>query len=126
MGLARGRAHGYHALQVYQGERALATDNILLGTVALEGLQKAPAGEPKIQVTFAVDENGCVAIEAVEATSGVKAELNLKSGGPKPSPSEIDELVVAGHKERTPAPEPSAEKEFMPDAEPDPEDNDMD
>ena len=113
-------------LQVYQGERALATDNILLGTVALEGLQKAPAGEPKIQVTFAVDENGCVAIEAVEATSGVKAELNLKSGGPKPSPSEIDELVVAGHKERTPAPEPSAEKEFMPDAEPDPEDNDMD
>jgi molecular chaperone DnaK (HSP70) len=39
-------------IRLYAGERALASDNIFLDTLVLEGIKPAPAGDPKIEVTL--------------------------------------------------------------------------
>src|SRR5207237_3700378 len=45
-------------VKVYQGERPLAADNMLLGQFRLEGIPPAPRGVPQIEVTFDIDANG--------------------------------------------------------------------
>ena len=45
-------------IQVFQGERAMTKDNVLLGKFELTGLTPAPRGVPQIEVTFGIDANG--------------------------------------------------------------------
>src|SRR6056297_1194141 len=47
-------------IRVYQGERAMAKDNKLLGQFDLVGIPPAPRGVPKIEVQFDIDSNGIV------------------------------------------------------------------
>jgi hypothetical protein len=46
------------AIEVYQGERAIAKQNVLLGKFDLTGIPPAPRGVPQIEVLFEVDANG--------------------------------------------------------------------
>lgn len=98
-------------LQVYEGERVLAANNTLLGTLSLEGIPPAKAGEAKIEVVFAVDENGALAVETLESTSGVKATLAIESKKDKLSMDEIRKVVSEGVVDRIPEPEPEPEEE---------------
>ncbi|MGZ6238755.1 MAG: molecular chaperone DnaK, partial [Syntrophales bacterium] len=45
-------------IKVYQGERPMAGDNMLLGEFRLEGIPPAPRGTPQVEVTFDIDANG--------------------------------------------------------------------
>ena len=51
-------------IQVYQGERDFARDNKSLGNFELTGLMPAPRGVPQIEVTFDIDANGIVHVNA--------------------------------------------------------------
>jgi molecular chaperone DnaK len=51
-------------IQVYQGKNPVCTDNELLGEFVLEGIRKASAGEPEIEVSFHIDANGIVNVTA--------------------------------------------------------------
>ncbi len=51
-------------IQVFQGEAPVATDNELLGEFLLDGIRKAKAGEPEIEVSFDIDSNGIVHVSA--------------------------------------------------------------
>lgn len=51
-------------IKVLQGERQFARDNKLLGTFRLNGIRRAPAGVPQIEVTFDIDANGIVNVSA--------------------------------------------------------------
>ncbi|HZC02924.1 MAG TPA: molecular chaperone DnaK, partial [Gammaproteobacteria bacterium] len=51
-------------VKVYQGERPLAADNMLLGQFRLEGIPPAPRGVPQIEVTFDIDANGILNVAA--------------------------------------------------------------
>ena len=51
-------------IRVFQGEREIADENELLGAFQLTGIPPAPAGTPQIEVTFNIDENGIVNVEA--------------------------------------------------------------
>lgn len=53
-------------IQVYEGERALTRDNMLLGTFELAGIPPAPRGVPQIEVTFSIDVNGIVSVTAAD------------------------------------------------------------
>ncbi len=51
-------------IHVLQGERPMAKDNKTIGTFRLKGIKRAPAGVPKIEVTFDIDANGILTVSA--------------------------------------------------------------
>ena len=57
-------------IKVYQGERALATDNKQLGTFELTGIPPAPRATPQIEVTFDIDADGLLHVEAKDKNTG--------------------------------------------------------
>lgn len=57
------------SLLLYQGDSGCASQNRLLGQFHLHGLPSAPAGTPKVEVTFAVSAAGEFSAEAVELAS---------------------------------------------------------
>jgi len=57
-------------VRVFQGEREIAEENELLDEFMLSGIPPAPAGTPQIEVTFSIDENGIVNVEAEDKGSG--------------------------------------------------------
>ncbi|MDX1934126.1 MAG: Fe-S protein assembly chaperone HscA [Capsulimonadales bacterium] len=65
-------------LHVVQGEREMAGDNRSLARLELSGIPPMPAGIPKIEVTFLLDANGILQVNAVEVRSGVRTEVRIK------------------------------------------------
>lgn len=51
-------------IKVFQGEKALTKDNILLGTFELSGIPPAARGVPRIQVLFEIDNDGILKVAA--------------------------------------------------------------
>merc|ERR1712196_651763 len=71
-------------IQVFQGERALTTDNARLGNFELQGLPPAPRGVPQIEVTFEIDAKG----------TGVSKTITITSSQGRLSAEEIENLVA--------------------------------
>ena len=63
---------------VLQGERELAKDNRSLARFDLSGVDPMPAGMPKIEVTFLIDANGILQVQAKELRSGKAASIEVK------------------------------------------------
>jgi molecular chaperone DnaK len=78
-------------VRVFQGEREMAEENELLGEFQLSGIPPAPAGTPQIEVTFNIDENGIVNVEAEDQGSGNSEEITIE-GGAGLSDDEIDRM----------------------------------
>lgn len=64
-------------INVLQGERPFARDNTLLGKFRLNGIRRAPAGVPQIEVTFDIDANGIVKVSAKDLGTGKHAEITI-------------------------------------------------
>ncbi len=64
-------------IKVYQGERPMAADNILLGQFRLEGIPPAPRGVPQIEVTFDIDANGILHVSARDRATGKEAKITI-------------------------------------------------
>ncbi|CAB4802343.1 MAG: molecular chaperone DnaK [Actinobacteria bacterium] len=79
-------------IQVYQGERELASANKRLGTFELTGLPPAPRGVPQIEVTFDIDANGIVHVTAKDLGTGKEQSMQI-TGGSALSKDEIDKMM---------------------------------
>src|SRR5258706_13662171 len=66
-------------IKVYQGERAMAADNRLLGAFQLVGIPPAPRGVPQIEVTFDIDANGILHVKAVDKATGKEQAISITS-----------------------------------------------
>ena len=80
-------------IQVYEGERKFTKDNNILGKFDLNGIPPAPRGVPQIEVTFNVDANGILQVEASEKSSGKKETITIKAEKGRLSDDEIDRMV---------------------------------
>jgi len=65
-------------ISVYQGERDLVSENRKLAEFILSGIPAMPAGLPKIQVSFLLDADGILRVQAKETRSSVKQEIEVK------------------------------------------------
>lgn len=72
-------ADGQHSMKIHvvQGEREMVTDNRSLAQFSLRGLPDLPAGIPRIAITFSVDENGLLTVEAEEQFTKISASIEV-------------------------------------------------
>merc|ERR1712077_171070 len=80
-------------IQVYEGERAMTRDNHRLGQFDLTGIPPAPRGQPQIEVTFDIDANGILNVNAVEKGSGKQNTITITNDKGRLSKDDIDRMV---------------------------------
>src|SRR5579871_3700143 len=66
-------------IKVYQGERAMARDNRMLGVFQLMNLPPAPRGIPQIEVTFDIDANGILNVTAKDKATNNEQKITITS-----------------------------------------------
>ncbi|MDD9921120.1 MAG: molecular chaperone DnaK [Boseongicola sp.] len=79
-------------IRVFQGEREMAADNKMLGQFNLEEIPPAPRGLPQIEVTFDIDANGIVSVQAKDKGTGKEQKITIQASGGL-SDDEIDAMV---------------------------------
>ena len=79
-------------IHVLQGEREMSADNRSLAHFELTGIPPAPRGVPKVQVTFRVDGNGILSVEARDLGTGRVQNVRITPSSGL-SPEDIDRLV---------------------------------
>ncbi|HTJ85013.1 MAG TPA: molecular chaperone DnaK [Polyangiaceae bacterium] len=84
-------------IHVVQGEREMAADCRSLARFELTGIPPAPRGVPKIQVTFRIDENGVLRVEAKDLGTGRVQEIKITATSGL-SGDEVDRLVREGER----------------------------
>ena len=86
------------AIQVFEGERHLTKDNNKLGTFQLDGIPPAPRGVPQIEVSFDIDANGIMNIEACDKGSGKKEAITITNEKGRLSTDDIERMVQEAEK----------------------------
>ena len=79
-------------IMVYQGERPMAHDNKLLGHFQLTGIKPARRGQPRIEVTFSIDVNGIVKVNAKDLDTQLEQNITI-SGSNGLSKEDIERMV---------------------------------
>jgi molecular chaperone DnaK len=79
-------------IRVFQGEREMAADNKLLGQFDLVGIPPAPRGMPQIEVTFDIDANGIVNVQAKDKATNKEQQIRIQASGGL-SDSDIQKMV---------------------------------
>jgi molecular chaperone DnaK len=79
-------------IKVYQGERAMARDNRLLGVFQLVGIPPAPRGVPQVEVTFDIDANGILNVTAKDRATNNEQKITISSSSGL-SKEEVDRMA---------------------------------
>ena len=81
-------------IKIFEGERKLTKDCNLLGNFDLTGIPPAPRGVPKIKITFDIDANGILNVEAIdEANENNSQKIKITNDSNKLSKDDIDRMV---------------------------------
>ncbi|HWD68491.1 MAG TPA: molecular chaperone DnaK [Caulobacteraceae bacterium] len=79
-------------IRVFQGERPMAGDNKLLGQFDLVGIPPAPRGVPQVEVTFDIDANGIVNVQARDKATSKEQSIRIQANGGL-SDTDIERMV---------------------------------
>jgi molecular chaperone DnaK len=79
-------------VHVMQGERPMARDNRTLGKFHLDGIPPAPRGVPQIEVTFDIDANGIVNVQAKDKGTGKEQKITITASSGL-SKDEVERMV---------------------------------
>merc|ERR1712177_83330 len=80
-------------IQVYEGERAMTSDNHNLGKFDLTGIPPAPRGVPQIEVTFDIDANGILNVSAADKSTGKQNKITITNDKGRLSKEEVEKMV---------------------------------
>jgi len=97
---------------VYEGERAHVDANNKLGSFVISGVQRARAGEPKVDVTFALDANGILNVRALDQITNAEARAEIKAEKGRLTSDDIDKMIDDAEKYRTQDDELNAKVEY--------------
>ena len=79
-------------IHVLQGERPMAADNKTIGKFRLNGIKRAPAGVPQIEVTFDIDANGILTVSAKDLDTGKQQSITITAND-RMSDAEINAAI---------------------------------
>ncbi len=79
-------------INVLQGERPMARDNRSIGKFRLNGIKRAPAGVPQIEVTFDIDANGILTVSAKDLDTGRQQSITI-TDNERMSDAEIEQAI---------------------------------
>merc|ERR1712084_66571 len=85
-------------IQVFEGERSITKDNHLLGKFELTGIPPAPRGVPQIDVTFDIDANGILNVNAKDKSTGKDEKITIKNDKGRLSQEEVERMVAEAEK----------------------------
>lgn len=80
-------------IQVFEGERQLTKDNNILGKFQLDGIPPAPRGVPQIEVTFDLDANGVLNVNAMDKAGGKSNKITITNDKGRLSKDDIERMV---------------------------------
>jgi L1 cell adhesion molecule like protein len=80
-------------IQVFEGERSMTRDNNSLGKFELSGIPPAPRGKPQIEVTFDIDANGIMQVNAQDKTTGKSSKITITNDKGRLSAEEVEKMV---------------------------------
>jgi len=86
-------------VKIYQGERPKTVDNLCLGEFKLDGIEEKPRGLPKIEVSFAIDANGILSVNAQDLDTGVQKDIEI-TGQASLSNEEISKIINDAQKHK--------------------------
>ena len=78
---------------VYEGERKFTKDCNILGKFDLHGIPPMPRGTPQIEITYEVDTNGILNVQACEKSSGKSEKITIKNESNKLTKEQIDKMI---------------------------------
>jgi molecular chaperone DnaK (HSP70) len=81
------------SIKVFEGERPFTEHNHFLGSFDLTGLEALPRGVAKIEVTFAIDENGILSVSAVDKRTGMSNNVTISNDSGRLSQEEISRML---------------------------------
>ena len=79
-------------LNIVQGEHKMASDNVPLGLFIVEDIPPVPRGVPQVEITYIIDTNGILSVNAKEVSTGNTLNINIMSSN-KMSQFEIDKSM---------------------------------
>lgn len=79
-------------VHVLQGEREMAADNKTLGKFVLDGIPPSPRGIPQVEVTFSIDANGILNVEAIDKATSKKQNITI-TASTSLDESEVNKMV---------------------------------
>jgi molecular chaperone DnaK len=79
--------------EVLEGERKMAKDNVKLGTLIVDGIQQAPRGVPKIEITMEINEDGILVVTALDTKTGAVITTTIESAS-NLSRSDIHKMIA--------------------------------
>ena len=85
-------------IQVFEGERSMTKDNNKLGEFQLDGIEPAPRGVPKIEVTYDISADGILHITACDKASGTEKEITITNDKARLSSDDIERMVQEAEK----------------------------
>ena len=80
-------------IQVFEGERQFTRDNNKLGEFQLNGFPPMPRGMPQIEITYDVDANGILNVNATEKSSGKSEKITVQNEKGRLSAEDIQKMV---------------------------------
>jgi L1 cell adhesion molecule like protein len=85
-------------INILQGERRMADDNILLGKFELSNIPLAPRGAPRIEITYDIDADCILNVTAIEKSTGEKKSITINNNRSNLSKEEIDKMIIDANK----------------------------
>lgn len=85
-------------IQVYEGERTQTSHNNKLGEFTLSGLPPMPRGMPQIEITYDLDANGILSVNAAEKSTGKSQKITIKNESNRLSKEDVERMVAEAEK----------------------------
>ena len=85
-------------IQVFQGERRMTRDNHKLGEFQLNDIPPMPRGTPQIEITYDLDANGILNVNAIEKSSGKENKITITNNSGRLSKEDVERMVQEAEK----------------------------